>query len=665
VAEIEKFPSAVLAHHYPDVPNVGDFTKIRGDEFGAIDVLVGGTPCQDFSVSGLRAGVKGERGNLTLEFIRLAERMQPKYVVWENVPGVLSADNGETIQKVIDMFTQIGYICDVDIHDAQEFGVPQRRRRVFLVCVKIADLLQTKTSTSDRIVLELLAQAWQSTWDAILPVLSRAKSHSESELQTVIPADFLLTRMRLLDALLGEPAVTKLLGYWDDPQAQSMAVPSISASTSPQSSARLPEGSKTAIGGSQKIVMVDEYGCRNTVARWANVLDAISAQTSRSITSTWTAETMEIETSSFAEALLITLLSIINSPERSLTQAWSSDYWNLASSLLTLTKGITAYAGSASCEMYSTHSIRDSWGNCIELSQAIADILERHIRDWERREEVLLIKDRLCRHPAPRREKGQVAPTIPSRSTGGGGLGSDFDCDGGVIEAVCMSTGQASAEIGIGIGTTLNCNHEAPIVTHSLRSEGFDASEDGTGRGTPLVPVAFVQNSRDEVRLMGGDGSLVGALAAETGAKQQCYVAQPYTLDQAQGQCAAFTQNQAGDVLTGDVMHSLGTNSNATGRNAINVAIGWSEELTAHEDCAGTVQRGGDGGRHEGVMTPKMQVRRLTPEECEKLQGFEPGYTKISAKTADGPRYRALGNSMAVPVMAWIGRRIQMVEEIA
>ena len=57
VAEIEKFPSAVLAHHYPDVPNVGDFTKIRGDEFGAIDVLVGGTPCQDFSVSGLRAGV--------------------------------------------------------------------------------------------------------------------------------------------------------------------------------------------------------------------------------------------------------------------------------------------------------------------------------------------------------------------------------------------------------------------------------------------------------------------------------------------------------------------------------------------------------------------------------------------------------------------------------
>jgi DNA (cytosine-5)-methyltransferase 1 len=97
----------------------------------------------------------------------------------------------------------------------------------------------------------------------------------------------------------------------------------------------------------------------------------------------------------------------------------------------------------------------------------------------------------------------------------------------------------------------------APLIAHSLRADGFDASEDGTGRGTPLVPVG----------------------------------------------------------------------------------------ITIH----------GQG----------MQVRRLTPEECEALQGFPRGYTKISDKTADGPRYRALGNSMAVPCMAWIGKRIQMVEEIA
>ncbi len=71
-AEIENFPSSVLAHHYPKVPNAGDFTKIRGDEYGAIDILVGGTPCQAFSIAGLRAGLADARGNLTLEYLRLA-----------------------------------------------------------------------------------------------------------------------------------------------------------------------------------------------------------------------------------------------------------------------------------------------------------------------------------------------------------------------------------------------------------------------------------------------------------------------------------------------------------------------------------------------------------------------------------------------------------------
>jgi DNA (cytosine-5)-methyltransferase 1 len=91
------------------------------------------------------------------------------------------------------------------------------------------------------------------------------------------------------------------------------------------------------------------------------------------------------------------------------------------------------------------------------------------------------------------------------------------------------------------------------------------------------------------------------------------------------------------------------------------VSIGWSEELTASVELHGTIQRGGDGGRHEGVMTPLMQVRRLTPTECERLQGFPDSYTNVPHRgkpAADGPRYKALGNSMAVPVMRWIGSRI-------
>src|SRR5512138_809107 len=92
-SEIEPFPSAVLAHHYPSIPNLGDFTKI-GAEHANIDLLIGGTPCQSFSVAGLRKGLDDERGNLALEFIRLAYRLSPKWLLWENVPGVLSSKGG-------------------------------------------------------------------------------------------------------------------------------------------------------------------------------------------------------------------------------------------------------------------------------------------------------------------------------------------------------------------------------------------------------------------------------------------------------------------------------------------------------------------------------------------------------------------------------------------
>jgi DNA (cytosine-5)-methyltransferase 1 len=132
-SEIEKFPRAVLAYHYPDVPCHGDFTTIKSGEYDAIDLLVGGTPCQDFSVAGLRKGISGERGNLTLEFIRLAERLKPRFLVWENVPGVLSIDGGRAFGAFLGGLAECGYGFSWRILDAQYFGVPQRRRRVFVV----------------------------------------------------------------------------------------------------------------------------------------------------------------------------------------------------------------------------------------------------------------------------------------------------------------------------------------------------------------------------------------------------------------------------------------------------------------------------------------------------------------------------------------------------
>jgi len=135
-SEIEPFPSAVLAHRFPTVPNLGDMTKIHETEIfngKTIDLLVGGTPCQSFSVAGLRKGLTDPRGNLMLTFLGLAERKKPRWLVWENVPGVLSSNGGRDFATFLTALGELGYGFAYRILDAQYFGVAQRRRRVFVV----------------------------------------------------------------------------------------------------------------------------------------------------------------------------------------------------------------------------------------------------------------------------------------------------------------------------------------------------------------------------------------------------------------------------------------------------------------------------------------------------------------------------------------------------
>lgn len=215
--------------------------------------------------------------------------------------------------------------------------------------------------------------------------------------------------------------------------------------------------------------------------------------------------------------------------------------------------------------------------------------------------QVLPLGHSLSGNPPPCRQKGQAAPTIPRRSSAGGGLGTDFDCDGGLVaDTLTVGANQTTSFIGDVVASSGDVSHclngggmgrqdfeTETLIAHSLRGEGFDASEDGTGRGTPLVPVAFTTE-----------------------------------------QTPKFSENNALTL----------TKQSPTG-----------------------------GGQIQSVMQGSA-VRRLTPRECERLQGFSPGYTAVPYRgkpAADGPRYKALGNSMAVPVMAWIGQRIQMVEAIA
>ncbi|PIT21473.1 DNA cytosine methyltransferase [Snodgrassella alvi] len=175
-SEIEPFPCAVLAHHWPNIPNHGDMTNLADAIFSgqipAPDILVGGTPCQAFSVAGGRESLKDERGNLTLELVRLLDAIdfvrkrsgeQPAILVWENVPGILSTkDNalgcflgalaGESLplQPAGGKWSNAGFVSGQKrkiawrILDAQFFGVPQRRRRIFLVASARDDISVAK-----------------------------------------------------------------------------------------------------------------------------------------------------------------------------------------------------------------------------------------------------------------------------------------------------------------------------------------------------------------------------------------------------------------------------------------------------------------------------------------------------------------------------------------
>jgi len=141
-SEIEPFPAAVLKHRFPEVPNYGDMTQ-HGSwpiQPGDIDLLIGGTPCQAFSVAGLRQGLADPRGSLMLTYLAIAARLQPRWVVWENVPGVLSSNGGRDFGTFLSALGELGYGWAYRVLDAQYMrvgrwprAVPQRRRRVFVV----------------------------------------------------------------------------------------------------------------------------------------------------------------------------------------------------------------------------------------------------------------------------------------------------------------------------------------------------------------------------------------------------------------------------------------------------------------------------------------------------------------------------------------------------
>lgn len=448
LSEIEAFPRAVLAHQYPDTPLHGDFTTIAAGQYDPIDLLVGGTPCQSFSIAGLRGGLDDDRGNLALEYLRLADRLRPRWLVWENVPGVLSSNGGRDFGAILGGMVELGYGFAYRVLDAQFFGVAQRRRRVFVV------------------------------------------------------------------------------GY---------------------------------------------------------------------------------------------------------------------------------------------------------------------LGDWRRAAAVLFERHSLSGHPAPRRKAGPSVAALTAQGVGTCGADDNQGQDGHLIPQA-FGGGNRSGPLDVTATLTAKGQRQdfevETFIAHTLKGEGFDASEDGTGCGTPIVPVPF-----DTTQITSASNY------SSPKAGDPCH---PLAAG-AHAPCIAFSAKDHGADAMSDLSPTLRagghskSHANAGVMPAVAFALrgregGAMPEVEGEGDRIGALRAasGGSSRDYVAMSAPELAdtlsvganqttgfpgdfcargsaVRRLTPRECERLQGFPDDYTLIPYRkgmAADGPRYKALGNSMAVPVMAWIGRRIAAVDAL-
>lgn len=432
------------------IPNLGDMTQFKEwPDLGTTDLLVGGTPCQSFSVAGLRKGLDDPRGNLALTYLALADRYRPEWVVWENVPGVLSSNGGRDFGAFLGGLVKLGYGFAYRVLDAQyirtlgfPWAVPQRRRRVFVV------------------------------------------------------------------------------GYLGD--------------------------------------------------------------------------------------------------------------WRPAAAVL-----------------FDGQSLRGDPPPRRQAGQGVAGTLDAG----------------LGVRGQPEGERGHLIPSVsPTLRAGGNRTGGDRPpgTDVDTCETLIPSVANPlTARMHKGVNTTMD--EGQTMVAHSLRADGFDASEDGTGRGTPIVPVAFdIKNG------LAPHGAAAVSDAAFPLKASDHKDPQLVAFDSKASQPAAL---EDGTSPTLRAMNHSGSHANAGGQLAVafDAQAGGNTGLAHSSEVAGALHGGGKHGGRAAVAT-LWAVRRLTPLECERLQGVPDGYTDVPYRgrnhTPDGPRYKSLGNSMARNAMEWIGQRIQHVREI-
>lgn len=538
-AEIEPFPSAVLAHHYPDVPNLGDMTtiaaRVAAGEVESPDVLVGGTPCQAFSVAGLRGGLSDARGQLTLSYVELLNAIdsaryvrgqQPAVAVWENVPGVLSSkDNafgcflgalaGEDceLQPPGRKWSNAGCVFGPQravawrILDAQYFGVAQRRRRVFVVA-------------SARAGFDPAAVLFE--FEGLRRDSAPSREPGQGAAADVAPS------------LVSSGRGVERIG-----------------------------GSR----GQDPVVAVPAEGCWWDGGQVSQTLDAVLAK----------GQTMP-EKNRFPAVLqpVGNGVSCLN-PDQ--PQVWR------------------VYDPAGTSPALQSEEGR---GNAILQHGVVAFSCKDYGAD-----------------------AGPISPTLRAM-----GHGQSHANAGGQV-AVAFDSRQDPVSSEHVFGSLNSSSPQAQAIAVRTANTGAN----GHGISPELCHT-----------LDGANGQAVAFSARQDPVIAQCLTTgtgQRYDPETETLLPVAFNSRQ--DPVSGDVSGALDTCSPQA--QAVAVSL-----------------RGRDGGGQPAAcMTPQMAVRRLTPRECERLQGFPDRWTDVPYRNkpaADGPRYKALGNSMAVPCMHWIGRRL-------
>lgn len=756
-SEIDPFPSAVLQHRFPDVPNWGDMNEFQTWPQVDVDLVVGGTPCQSYSIAGLRQGLKDPRGNLTLTFLAVLDKYKPQWVVWENVPGILS-DKTNALGQFLDGLEELGYVIDIDIIDAQFCGLAQRRRRVF-VCGQHRDFILKKTTISSGLTIaqclieishglfqEALAELKSADGESIASVLTAKRERSNGIARK--------TRLFSLESLSGLQIALNHLAYLSQQSCVDLDFSASDGNKGPTPTEANTKSLDTKTG--------KQFGSTGSLP--PNLLDDLCSILNLSTTSISSSPTIH-QTIFMCSEVGLSIAKLITASNSS-----SPAFWSAASSALTALKEFTNYARRTVSDLFGDVGRVQAWCDFIrqaeQTSKSLGDI---NVRDFG---EILPLSESLSRDSPPRREAGErVAGTLkggsgergypdPSDGNGGGLVDVCSDVSPGVTSGDPFSrTGNERIEaeaLVYGIDSEMNASeglmgtlrshqsggYEGATVAHTLSADGFDASGDGTGRGTPIIAETFRQTAfgeyaddgtastmkqrdhKDATDLIvaiqersicenpdaGPDGigvrtdgaaytleaqtvpQAVAIRTAQTSANGHDIAEDvAHTLDSAQGQAVAFSCKDSGQDAQAGVSPTLrsmnDSDSHANGGGQVAVAFHPTQDPVSTEEYSHAMSSGCKNGQASVAVMHQMAVRRLLPVECEKLQGFEPDWTLVPVKkvkrarlnspsqykyieidgevwqlAADGPRYKAIGNSMACNVMEWIGRRIADVD---